>query len=91
MSTTQCKRDGWKVKEHELPRWNYLAGKMDAISGEIEAAGYNREHVCKSPLMTYDEVKEFLVIWWREQEPDVSLIKHTLRCLNVGDNDILFK
>lgn len=71
----------WKVQESEMPRWNYLAGKIDALATDLN-----------SPKMTGEEVVEFLSIWYRETyKPTDPFVKRVMKDLNSGDNDILFK
>jgi hypothetical protein len=71
---------GWKVEEHEMPRWNYLTGKIDKISEDIN-----------SPKLTKDEVIEFLNILNREKNQVDSYVNYILEGLNRGDTDGLYK
>jgi hypothetical protein len=70
---------GWKVREEEMPRWNYLAGKFDAIVKDKN-----------SPKLTREEVRELISIWWREN-PCESLISYCMEDLNSGSDDCLYK
>ena len=42
--------ENWKVEEHEIPRWNYLAGKIDQLVKDPD----------NSPKMTTEELLNFL-------------------------------
>lgn len=70
----------WKITEDELPRWNYLAGKIDKLK-ENE----------NSSKLTPEETKEFIWLWWRETEPHEAFVTHVMNRLNEGDNGILDK
>ena len=79
--------EDWKVEEHEMPRWNYLAGKIDELVADPK----------NSPKMTTEETIEFLVIWQRHQfdvntnAADKAWVNHVKKCFNEGDIDILYK
>ena len=74
----------WKVEEHEMPKYNYLAGKIDKLV----------EDPVNSTKMTTQEIIEFLQIWERRQfndTKDTAFINYVKQCINQGDTDILFK
>ena len=76
--------ENWKVEEHEMTKYNYLAGKIDKLVEDPE----------NSTKMTTQEIIEFLQIWERRQfddTQDTAFINYVKQCINQGDTDILFK
>ena len=79
--------ENWKVEEHEMPRWNYLADKIDQLAADPK----------NCPKMTTEETIEFLQIWERRQFDinglacDKAWVNYVKKCLNEGDDDILYK
>ena len=78
--------ENWKVEEHEMTRFNYLAGKIDQLVDDPK----------NSPKMTTQEIIEFMQIWQRRQfdlhdRHDTSYINYIKQGLNEGDTNVLYK
>jgi len=72
----------WKIEEHQMERFDFLAGKIDALRK-------NRN----SEKVTKEEMVEFCKMWWRDGQYNITnpLIKAVTEKVNDGDPDIFFK
>lgn len=75
---------GWKVEAHQEKRYDELAAKIDELCVGSPPAG--------RPLMTLEEVAEFLSIWKQESyDAKDPFVKYCWEGINAGDNGVLFK